>query len=253
MGKLNTVANATGDPQIVQEIPGVATGTSGATPGNTTGIPGGNNRTGIYVSPSYYNGAIFIAAVADDLRKIPITNGLLDWASMTSTGNEIVQRGATTSISANGSSNGIIWYLDASAYTYQWISGEFPPTLTFGPPILYAYSTDDLSAPLYSSKTVAADAAGCPTSAANTPGSGSGCAVKFAVPTVIAGKVFVGTDTEISVYGLRSDVAAANFQPQANRGIASVRAAGFDFSPAGFKVENSCPPHTSGLATGALF
>ena len=77
-----------------------------------------------------------------------------------------------------------------------WNPGGAPLITGDGPTVLYAYSTDDLSHPLYSSDLNPEDAAGN--------------AVKFAVPTVANGRVFVGTDTEISVYGRRAETVDTN-------------------------------------------
>jgi hypothetical protein len=87
-------------------------------------------------------------------------------------------------------SNGIIWALDTTQHCTR-------PGLQCGPAVLHAYDADDLSNELWNS----------------TQGSGNaaGSAVKFTVPTVANGKVYVGTgppnDTtmtpsELDVYGL---------------------------------------------------
>ncbi|PYU22448.1 MAG: hypothetical protein DMG32_18195 [Acidobacteria bacterium] len=82
-------------------------------------------------------------------------------------------------ISSNGATGGIVWALDTSGNLAS------PPQ----PAILYAYRAADLSR-LYASPTSATD----PLAA--------GPAVKFAVPTVANGKVYVGTQKELSVFGL---------------------------------------------------
>jgi mono/diheme cytochrome c family protein len=161
MGHMNTATGATSDTNIVQEISGV--------------LPVGKNCcVGIYGTPAYYQGKVFIAAAGDYLRSFPIVNGLLNTATMQSANEEIAIRGATPVISANGDSNGIVWILNGSAYTYS-ASGK---PVTNGPAVLMAYSTDDLSSPLYRSDRVPADAAGY--------------AVKYANPMVANGMVFVG-------------------------------------------------------------
>lgn len=168
----------TGDTQIVQYLPHL--------------VPGGKNYgAGIYSTPAYFDEKIFMASSGDYLRSIPVSGGLLNPEGMTKANELIPVRGSTPSISANGTNDGLVWTLDSSAYLYRWSTTGVYSITSNGPTILRAYSTDDLSAPLYSSTTVPADAAGN--------------GVKFAVPTVIGGKVFVGTQTEISVYGLRSE------------------------------------------------
>jgi hypothetical protein len=104
--------------------------------------------------------------------------------------------GSTPSVSSNGSSNGIVWVIDSHSYG----TNNVAPA-SAGPAILHAYDATDLGTELWNSSQVVADAAGN--------------AVKFTVPTVANGKVYVGTrgnDTtlgtgtifgEIDVYGLK--------------------------------------------------
>jgi outer membrane protein assembly factor BamB len=90
-------------------------------------------------------------------------------------------KGATPSVSASsGSANGIVWALDNSAYG--------TPCCSNGPAVLHAYDATNVGTELWNS----------------TQGSGNaaGNAVKFTVPTVANGKVYVGTRSELSVYGL---------------------------------------------------
>jgi hypothetical protein len=86
-------------------------------------------------------------------------------------------QGATPVISSNGTNNAILWLIDASG------------ALTGMPAILRAFDPNDLSKDIYNSATV-------------TPRDTAGPAVKFTVPTVANGKVYVGTQTELDVYGL---------------------------------------------------
>jgi hypothetical protein len=82
--------------------------------------------------------------------------------------------GATPTISANGSSNAIVW-------TLQRISGANA--------VLHANLASNVGTELYNS---------------NQAGSRDlpGTSIKFAVPTVANGKVFVGTTSKLTVYGL---------------------------------------------------
>ena len=84
--------------------------------------------------------------------------------------------GATASLSANGTSNGIIWDLDNSTYGT-------------GPAVLRAYDASNLTTELYNS------------SEAGTRDT-AGIALKLTVPTIADGKVFVSTSNELDISGL---------------------------------------------------
>src|SRR5262249_53746517 len=80
--------------------------------------------------------------------------------------------GATLSVSSNGSAAAIVWALDGNAG------------------VLYAFDAANLGTELYDT-TQAADGPDQP-----------GAPVQSAVPTVAKGHVYVGTQTELDVYGL---------------------------------------------------
>ena len=80
--------------------------------------------------------------------------------------------GTTPSISSQGTANGILWAIENNTAA-----------------ILHAYDATNLATELWNSAGVATDQAGP--------------AVKFTVPTVANGKVYVGTASEIDVYGLK--------------------------------------------------
>jgi hypothetical protein len=103
--------------------------------------------------------------------------------------------GATPSVSASSpTTDGIVWALETGSH------GTDHAAALAGPAVLHAYDATDISKELYSSSTAATDAAGN--------------AVKFTVPTIANGKVYVPTrgndDTEgggtvfgqVDVYGL---------------------------------------------------
>ena len=117
------------------------------------------------------------------MTAIPITNGLPDFTHLTSGTTIINFPSVGVSISANGTQagTGIAWGIDATKYGSP---GPGP-----GPAVLYAFDASNLKSMLYSS-------------AQNAARDAAGNAVKFTVPTVANGKVYVGTSTEVDVYGL---------------------------------------------------
>jgi hypothetical protein len=90
--------------------------------------------------------------------------------------------GSTPSVSSQGTSGGVVWAIDASAYGF--------PAPTQGPAVLHAYDAMNLTNELWNSSQAAANR------------DQAGDAVKFTVPTVANGKVYIGTRTAIEVYGL---------------------------------------------------
>lgn len=191
-------------------------------------IAGGKNYgPGIYGTMSYYgaNNTVYVIPNAQDLTAIPVVNGQLSWSQHTSSGVVLKQRGAMATITDSPTGgNGIVWYIDPSAYTYTWVNGMVPPTLSNGSAVLYAFDADPSkwsNGPLYSSpaNVVATPSANGNITAdvcAQSGSSAAGCAVKFSVPTVYNGMVFVGTQTEVSVYGLFGQVVSANEARQRN-------------------------------------
>lgn len=83
--------------------------------------------------------------------------------------------GATPVVSSAGNSNGVVWLADVGCYG--------PPVPCSSGAVLQAYDATNLANPLWSITT-------------------GGAAVKFSVPTVANGKVYLGTRTELDVYGL---------------------------------------------------
>ena len=84
--------------------------------------------------------------------------------------------GPTPSVSANGTSNAIVWAIETDFYPG-------------GHAILRAYDATNLATEFYNSNQ-------------NQQRDQAGGAVKFAVPTVADGMVFVGAQNEVDVYGL---------------------------------------------------
>jgi uncharacterized protein YjdB len=141
----------------------------------------------IFETPAYWaaNNTVYVAAAGDNLRALALSSGMLSSPlcsppSFCST-DAFPLFGASPVISwdGNNAASGIVWALDTSGYL----------TVPLQPAILHAYKASDLSI-LYASPTNPAD----PLAA--------GPAVKFAVPTVANGKVYIGTQTELSVFGL---------------------------------------------------
>jgi hypothetical protein len=183
MGKFNSAAGATSD-LVVQEFP--LSGASFSTPGFW------NNNA--YFFPTLLPTTKLFAG--ESLAFDPAT-GKFNTTPTQQTPSLFGFSGATPSISASSAtSDGIVWAIDSGAF------GTGDTVRAAGPAILHAFDASNVSKELWNSS----QAAGGRDTAGN--------AVKFTVPTVANGKVYIGTrgsdDTtgngttfgEIDVYGL---------------------------------------------------
>jgi hypothetical protein len=132
---------------------------------------------GAFDTPAYFNGRIYYAASGDKLKAIALTGGALDGNTIVTNNNRTFNfPGATPSITAKGTNNGIVWALQM-------------PTPLGSPAVLVACNATNVATELY-------------TSAINAGRDQLGAGVKFAVPVVADGKVFVGSSNSVSVFGL---------------------------------------------------
>jgi hypothetical protein len=160
---------------------------------------------GIYGTAAFWNNTLYLAsagasllAYAFDSSSERFTPAAAPVATSQSAG-AYGFPGSTPTVSASGASgNGIVWALNNTNYCT-------PQSPACGPAVLHAYDATNLASELWNSGMVAADAAGN--------------AVKFTVPTVANGKVYVGTrgnntggvygsttiSGELEVYGLKAN------------------------------------------------
>ena len=123
-----------------------------------------------------WNGALYYSGAKDYLSRYTLRNGMLSTAPA-SKAPATFKIGSTPSVSANGTTNGIVWAIDA---------GGGKGTL---PAVLHAYMATKVSTELYNTSQAGTR---------DTPGAG----VKFSTPTIANGKVYIGTFTELDVFGL---------------------------------------------------
>jgi hypothetical protein len=131
--------------------------------------------SGVFATGAYWNSTFYIAGVSGALQAFAMdpATALLNPTASSVSGATFGFPGATPSVSsAPDNSNGIVWALNNSQYCT-------PQSPGCGPAVLYAFDAGNLANVLWNS----------------TQGSGNaaGYAVKFTVPTVANGKVYVGT------------------------------------------------------------
>lgn len=162
--------------------------------GYQKGVNGGDNviqtvQTGtqqfdnIWGAPAFWNGIVFYHTEGDVLKAYSWSNGQISSRPVTTANHVYLNHGASPSISANGTSNGIVWDVENSGYPSSGGSGGTPS-------ILHAYQASNIIQELYNSTQAP--------SGRDT----AGPACKFSVPTVADGKVFVPTCSELDIYGL---------------------------------------------------
>jgi hypothetical protein len=139
---------------------------------------------GLFATPAAWKNLIYFGEVNEPLELFTFVNGLLSTAPTAQTSTVFAYPGTSPMISNNGSGNAIVWTLDLRQYVGGTPSGGIN---TAGPAVLHAYSATTLDE-LYNSNQV-------PTR------DKAGNALKFTSPTVANGRVYVGTATELDVYG----------------------------------------------------
>ena len=148
MGKFSSSAN-----NVYQELKGA--------------LPGG-----IWAMPAYFNGTVYYGSVNSPIKAFKFTSAKLGTNPAAQTSISFGYPGATPSISANGTSNGIVWAVENSS-----------------PAVLHAYNVATLIE-LYNSNQASGGR--------DHFGNGN----KFMTPTIVNGKVFVGTPNGVAVFGL---------------------------------------------------
>jgi hypothetical protein len=141
---------------------------------------------GIWGMPAYWNNTVYFGGQYDNLKAFSFNaggSGLLSSSAVSYSPESFSFPGPTPSISANGSGNGIVWAVQTDAYASNGLA------------VLHAYDATNLANELYNSTQ---------NGSRDTPGP----AVKFAAATVAHGKVYVGTATQLAVFGLRPPLAA---------------------------------------------
>jgi outer membrane protein assembly factor BamB len=128
----------------------------------------------IFSSPAVLGTTLYYAGVKGPAAASTISKAAVKRSAVSSTARKFAYPGATPMVSSNGSRNAVLWLLDSGANA------------------LRAYRANNLHQMLYSN------------SQARQNRDSLGQVVKFTVPTIANGKVYVGTFNSVVIYGLRS-------------------------------------------------
>jgi hypothetical protein len=127
---------------------------------------------GIYSAPAYFNSTVYYGPVGSPIEAFTFGTAKLSTSATAKTATSFVYPGASPSISANGTSNAIVWAVENTT-----------------PAVLHAYDATNLNE-LYNSNQASGGR--------DQFGAGN----KFITPMIANGKVFVGTPNGVAVFGL---------------------------------------------------
>ena len=127
---------------------------------------------GVWGVPAYFNSTVYYCDVNATLKSFSIANGKLSGTPI-QTGASFTYPGVLPSVSANGTSNGIVWAIENT-----------------GNAVLHAFAANDLTQELYNSNQAS--------NGRDHFGSGN----KFITPMIADGKVFAATTNSVAVFGL---------------------------------------------------
>lgn len=133
------------------------------------GMLGGQMKS----SPAYFNGNVYFGPIANYLLQFQFANATLSTGAAFQSPTTFEYPGTTPSVSANGRTNGIVWAIEHST-----------------PSVLHAYKATEISNEIYNSN--------------QAPNSRDQFwyASHFGTPTIVNGKVYVGTADSVVVFGL---------------------------------------------------
>jgi hypothetical protein len=133
---------------------------------------------GIYAAPAYWNGHVYVLPSKEYLSDFVLNAGGLSTKPVARSRRWFGNPGATPAISANGNRNGIVWVIQTKA----WNGADRPA-------VLLAFDAANVARELYSTEE-------------NSARDRAGNTLRFTIPTVMNGRVYVEAKGEIDVYGL---------------------------------------------------
>jgi hypothetical protein len=132
---------------------------------------------GVWGMPSYWHDTVFVSGSGDVLRAFSLAEGRLSATPVSVSRDVCEYPGCGSSVSANGDMNGILWAVTSGGDDMN------------GAAVLRAYDAQNLAFLLYSSNQ-------------HDARDDAGKSVKFAIPTVGDGRVYVGGARHWSAFGL---------------------------------------------------
>jgi hypothetical protein len=130
---------------------------------------------GAWSGPAFFNNTLYYAGVNDNLKAFPVAKALLATNPSSTSSATFPYPGSTPGISSNGTKNGIVWAVESSVGS---------------PAVLHAYDATNLANELYNSGQAA--------NSRDAFGNGN----KFITPMIANGRIYIGTQNSVAVFGL---------------------------------------------------
>jgi hypothetical protein len=130
----------------------------------------------IFGAAAYWNGHLYYAVSHDVLRDYKLQDGKLSLAAQGTV--KFIDPGATPTISANGAKDGVVWLIQSKGFEAEDRAA-----------VLHAFDAANVTRELYNSTQ-------------NDQRDYAGRTLRFTIPTVANGRVYVGAKNEVNVYGL---------------------------------------------------
>jgi hypothetical protein len=126
----------------------------------------------IRVTPAYWNNSLYFGPLDSSLRRLALGSGGFSSTAASQTSFTFPYPGTPAVISANGSTNGIVWATKHSG----------------GAAVIYAFDANDLSKMLWASSNTSRDTADN--------------SVRFSVPMIVNGRMYMAGKSALVIYGL---------------------------------------------------
>lgn len=189
-----------------------------------------NAMGGIWGAPAYFNNTVFFGPIYSSIVAFPIKDGKFTTTSPSAyTPTYFQYPGPTPSVSSKGAFSGIVWAIQGDGSLN-------------GASALHAYDAGNISTELYNS-------------AATDGRDALGGAIKFSTPTIVNGKVYVGTADSVGVFGLGTWAATPTVTPPAGNYHDSVTVTVNDTTPGAviyYTTDGSNPSPASTLYSGPV-
>ncbi|HZR18875.1 MAG TPA: chitobiase/beta-hexosaminidase C-terminal domain-containing protein [Verrucomicrobiae bacterium] len=187
-----------------------------------------NGISGSWSPPAYWNNLLFFQASSAALKAFSISNASINQTAAATAPVSFGSLNGSPVVSANANSNGIVWVINNNSGN----SGS--------PGTLYAFNAANISQMLWNSGQLASR-------------DSMGPAVKMTTPMVAGGKVYVGGQYTLSVYGLGTFLSAPVIAPNGGVFTNSVTVSISNTGPAAvvyYTTDGTTPTTNSTVYTG---